>query len=124
MYNNLLIGNITIYQIGLAVVASYMAGRGLLRFIRRETSQSLFKMLAIVGIWGGIGAVALFPEIAHFIRTKMGFGDNFNTIIFIAFVILFSLFFRILSIIERIELQLTEIIRKEALKNFPPKKKK
>jgi len=113
------VNHITIYQIALALVASFIVGERLLRFMRRERSQSLVKMLSIVGIWGGIGAVALFPEIAHFIRIKMGFGDNFNTIIFIAFVILFSLFFRLLTIIERIEGTITEFVRKESLKDLP-----
>jgi len=122
MFNMFNIGKITIYQIGLALVASFIVGQRLLRFVRRETSQSLFKMLAVVGIWGSIGAVALFPEIAHFIRAKMGFGENFNTIIFIAFVILFSLFFRLLSIVERIESQITKIIRKDALRDLKKKR--
>lgn len=113
--------NITIYQIGLAFVASFIIGQRLLRFIRRERTQSLFKLLTVIVVWGSIGAVALFPEIAHFVRVKMGFGENFNTIIFIAFVILFSLFFRLLSIIERLETNMTELIRKEALKEVKKK---
>jgi len=112
---------ISIYQIGLALVASYIIGQRLLRFIRRERAQSLFKLLTVIVVWGGIGAVALFPEIAHFIREKFGFGENFNTMIFITFVILFVLFFRILSIIERIETNITELIRKESLKDIKKK---
>ncbi|HCM81758.1 MAG: hypothetical protein UV63_C0003G0019 [Microgenomates group bacterium GW2011_GWC1_43_11] len=118
MFNIVHIGTVTIYQIVLAFVASFIIGQRLLRFIRRETSQSLFKMLTVIGIWGGIGAIALFPKIAHFIRIRMGFGENFNTIIFITFVILFVLFFRILSIIERIENTITELIRREALRDI------
>jgi len=114
---------ITIYQIVLAFVAGIIVFQRTIRFFRREHSQSLFKYLTFTIIWGSIAAVALFPGIAHWIRITFGFGDNFNTLIFIAFVILFVLFFRILSIIERIETQITEIVRKEALKDIKKKKK-
>lgn len=89
-----------------------------IRFVRREQTQSLVKYITVVGVWGSIGAISLFPQIAHFIRTTFGFGDNFNTIIFIVFVVLFVLYFRLLSIIEKIESTITEIVRKEALKKI------
>lgn len=106
---------ITPYQILLASVALYVIIQRTLRFFRRDEAQSILKYLTIVLVWGMIGAVSLFPSIAHFIRKTFGFGDNFNTMIFLAFVVLFVLFFRILAVIEKIESQLTEIIRKEAL---------
>lgn len=116
--------NVTVYQIGVAAVAFGIIIGRTLRFVRRERAQSVFKYLTVIFVWGMIGAIALFPGIAHWIRAQFGFGQNFNTMIFIAFVVLFVLFFRILGIIERIESQMTEIIRKEALKNLPSRKRK
>ena len=110
--------NITIYQIVVAVVALGIIVNRSVRFVRREKTQSIFKYFTVIFVWGMIGAVALFPSIAHWIRRQFGFGQNFNTMIFIAFVILFVLFFRVLAIIEKIESQITEIVRKEALKNI------
>ena len=107
--------SITIYQIILGTVSLIVIGNRLFRFVRRETSQSVFKLVTVVGIWGVIGSVAFYPEIAHIIRRTLGFGDNFNTLIFIGFVILFVLFFKLLSIVEKLENHLTELIRKEAL---------
>lgn len=116
--------NISLYQIALAGIALYIIIQRLIRFVRREQTQSFYKLLTVIVVWGGIGAVSLFPSIAHFIRIKFGFGENFNTLIFIAFVVLFVLFFKILSIVEKIEHSLTEIVRKEALGKVNKKKKR
>lgn len=112
---------ITIYQIVLSIIAVVIIVQRTIRFVRREKTQSLFKYLTFVIIWGGIAVVSIFPRVAHWIRRAFGFGENFNTLIFIAFVILFVLFFRMMSIIERIESQITDIVRKEALKGMKKK---
>lgn len=106
---------LTPYQIFLSVVSFGIILDRTIRFLKREQNQSFLKYITVVCIWGSIGAISLFPQIAHYIRITFGFGDNFNTIIFIAFVILFVLYFRLLSIVERIESNITKIIRKEAL---------
>jgi len=108
----------TIYQIVLAFIAAFVVIQRTIRFFLGGQSQSVLKYCTIVLIWGMIGAVALFPSIAHSIRITFGFGENFNTMIFIAFVVLFVLFFKILAIIEKIESQLTEIVREESLKKI------
>lgn len=115
---------ITIYQWAVAIVALVIILNRTIRFWKRERAQSLIKYLTAIFVWGMIGGVALFPGVAHWIRRTFGFGENFNTLIFLAFVILFVLFFRILSIIERIESQITEFIRKESLRGVTKKRKK
>jgi len=106
---------LTPYQVFLSIIAVGIILDRTIRFFKREQNQSVLKYISVIAIWGSIGAVSLFPQIAHHIRIFFGFGDNFNTIIFIAFVILFVLYFRLLSIVERIESNITKIIRKEAL---------
>lgn len=115
---------ITVYQVIVAAASLGIIIGRTIRFFQRETAQSVFKYVAVVCIWGGIGAISLFPQIAHFIRIKFGFGENFNTMIFIAFVILFVLFFRLLSIVEHIERTITQLIRKEALEDVPKGRKR
>lgn len=116
--------NITMYQWAVAAVALVIIFSRTVRFWKRERAQSVIKYVTVVLVWGMIGGVALFPQVAHWIRRTFGFGENFNTLIFITFVILFVLFFRILSIIERIESQITEFIRKESLRELAKKRKK
>lgn len=95
-----------------------------LRFFRREPSQSLPKVVTTVVIWGMIGAISVFPQLAYTIREALGLGNNFNTEIFIGFIILFALYFRMLSIIENLETTITELVRKEALRELPRSKKR
>lgn len=116
--------HITIYQGIVVIVALGIILNRSFRFWKHERAQSLIKYITIIFVWSMIAAIALFPQIAHWIRRTFGFGENFNTLIFIAFVVLFVLFFKILSIIERIETQITELIRRESLQKFSRKRKK
>jgi hypothetical protein len=51
-----------------------------------------------------------------------GLGENLNTLIFIGFVAVFVMIFKIINIIERIEKNISEIVRKEALGHLEDKK--
>ena len=73
-------------------------------------------------IWGGIAVFALWPSLAREITYALGMGENLNTIIFIAFIVLFTLVFRLLTLIERLESDITSIIRKDALSTLLPTK--
>ena len=103
------------YQIFLAIIASFFLVGGFLRFIRRERSQTLFKLVVTSSIWGGILAISLFPNLSYTVSRSLGLGENLNTLIFIGFVLVFIIFFKLLSTIERLEQNISEIVRKEAL---------
>lgn len=109
----------SIVQLIVVVYCAVVIINRTLRFVRREPNQSLPKLITIIGIWGMIGAITLYPQIAHWIRKELGLGENFNTEIFIAFVMLFALYFRMLTIIEHLETTITELVRKEALRGLP-----
>lgn len=114
----------SIYQISVALFCLGVIVERSIRFFRREHAQSLFKYITVMVIWGSIAIFGLFPVITHWINRKFGLGDNLNTLIFIGFIILFLLFFRLLTIIEEIERTITEHVRKEALRDLHFKKKK
>ncbi len=94
-----------------------MTGKGISRFIKKETSQSFFKTISTVLIWGIIFIISLFPDFAYLISGKLGMGTSLNTLIFFGFVIVFMILFRILSIIEVLERQITILTREIALKD-------
>jgi len=89
-----------------------------IRFIRKDTGQTLFKLLVTVIIWGSISYISLFPAHLRFFSRQFGFGENLNTFIFFGFVVIAATLFKLISIVEKLERQLTEIIRKNALRDL------
>lgn len=114
--------NLSILQIVIAIISVLYILNSTSRFIRREKSSSILKFLATFLIWTIIFLIAVFPEFFKTELRYLGFGENFNFIIFAGFIIVFVLIFRLLTIIEHLEKNITEIVRKEALRSLPKKK--
>lgn len=110
--------NITTLSLILLIFSLYSIIERIVRYIRREQNQSTFKLIATIFIWGGITYIAFFPIRVRQFSERLGFGDNLNTLIFFGFIVVFFVLFRLLSILEKNERLLTEIIRKEALKDL------
>jgi hypothetical protein len=89
-----------------------------MRFIWKEKTQTFFKLVTTLIVWGGVLYTSLFPKEVHSLSTRMGFGENLNTLIFFGFVVVFVIIFRLLAVIERTESQLTDLVRKIALKDL------
>lgn len=104
-----------IFRIIMAVVAGGFLLNAWLKFIRRERSQTIFKLSANSLIWLGIIIFSLFPQATHSISQKLGFGESLNTLIFIGFVIIFMILFKVITMIERIEKNISEMVRNESL---------
>jgi len=109
---------INFYQIVLGATALFFLLNSLAKFFRGEKSQTIFKLLSAIVIWGSILTFSLVPSLTHSLSKNLGLGENLNTLIFIGFVAIFALIFKILSIIERIEKNISEIVRKEALRSL------
>ncbi|OGP72544.1 MAG: hypothetical protein A2Y80_06700 [Deltaproteobacteria bacterium RBG_13_58_19] len=109
---------VSFYQIILAVVAIAFLYSGLVKFIRQEKKQTLIKLLATILIWGSVLLFAVYPRLPHIISRDLGFGQNLNTLIFVGFVVVLMIIFKLLTIIERLERDISEIVRKEALKKL------
>ena len=106
---------VSILQIILAVTAIGFLVAGILKYLKGQRSQTIFKLLTMVIIWGSVLVFSIFPAITHSLSEKLGFGESLNTLIFIGFVIIFAILFKLLNIVERTERNISEIVRKEAL---------
>jgi hypothetical protein len=102
-------------QIILSAIAIGFLFNGIKKFINKERSQSFLKFSLTVIVWTGILFAAMFPNDVHIFTERLGLGQNLNTLIFIVFVLVFMIIYRLLATIEKIEQNISEIVRKEAL---------
>ena len=108
----------TLIQFILSFIALFFLGNRIIRFLRKERSQTGFKLIMTLFVWGGVLFTSLFPVTVHNLSRALGFGDNLNTLIFFGFVMVFVILFKLLASIENMERNITEVVRKEALKDL------
>ncbi len=113
-----MINDLKFYQIAIAVISAVMIFLGLEKFFQKRQSQSLLKLGVRLLIWGGMAAVALFPTITDYIAHFIGLEGNINAVILLGFLLVFLMIFKILSVVERIEQDISTLTRKEALKKL------
>ena len=105
-------------QLLLAVLAlSFILYHGYL-IVKHITAPSLFRLLISTAIWIGILITALFPEFTRRAVRFAGLGENFNTLIFATFVIVFVLVYWIIHRQEVLRKDLTQMVRQLALRDF------
>ena len=106
---------IHLYQVVVVAISSVMLYLGIKEFINRETGQTLLKLFVRLAVWGGMGLIAIYPDFTLIIARLMGVVDNFNAVVLMGFLMVFLMLFKLLSAIEKIEQNVSEITRKEAL---------
>ena len=106
---------IHLYQVIVVAISSVMLYLGTKEFINRESGQTLLKLSVRLAVWGGMGLIAIYPDFTLVIARIMGVVDNFNAVVLMGFLMVFLMLFKLLSAIEKIEQNVSEISRKEAL---------
>ncbi|MCI5144985.1 MAG: DUF2304 domain-containing protein, partial [Candidatus Electrothrix sp. AR3] len=94
---------------------SVMLYLGIKEFANRETGQTVLKLTVRLAVWGGMALIAVYPDFTRIIARVMGIVDNFNAVILMAFLMVFMMLFKLLSAIEKIEQNVSELTRREAL---------
>ncbi len=106
---------IQLYQIVVVAISSVMLFQGIKDFTRRETGQTVLKLLVRLLVWGGMALIAVYPDFTYKISKIIGIVDNINAVILTGFLFVFLIIFKLLSAIEKIEQNISEITRRESL---------
>ncbi len=110
--------SIHLYQVIVVVIALLMLVQGVKNFMQGKGGQTLYKLSIRIAVWGGMALIAIFPSFTNFLARIIGLQGNINAVILTAFLLIFLMIFKLLSAIERLEQNISELTRKDALKNI------
>ena len=109
---------IHIYQVIVVAVSVFMIFQGAKNFIKGKSGQTFYKLLIRIGVWGGMSLIAIFPSFTNVLANLVGLQGNINAVILSGFILIFLMIFKLLSAIEKLEQGLSEVTRKDALKEI------
>ena len=107
---------IHLYQIVVVAISAVMLFQGIKDFAKREAGQTLLKLIVRVVVWGGMSIVAIYPDSTYYLAHYIGIEGNITAVMVTGFLFVFLLLFKLLSAIEKIEQNVSELTRSEALK--------
>ena len=107
-----------LYQVLIMTISFFMIYQGTNNFIKGKSGQTFLKLFVRIVVWGGMTLVTIFPELTVTVAKTMGIIDNINAVILTAFLLVFLMIFKLLSAIERLEQQMTELTRKDSLRDL------
>lgn len=88
---------------------------------RRFLSRGSVRSVCIMLFWVSVCIFALYPQAARVVSTTLHLGENLNTLIFLGFIIVFFLLFRVFHSLDVAQRDLTHMVRAQALKDFKAK---
>lgn len=91
----------------------FAISRALVRYRKQEISSREAILWSL--FWVGVLAATLWPKTTDIIAQAFGVGRGADMLIFISIVVLFFLAFKIIVKLEKIERDITKIVRKVAL---------
>lgn len=112
------IADMHLYQVAVVTVSCIMLFQGIKNFKRGKPGHTLLKLMVRVVVWAGMALTAISPEFTIMAARIIGIENNINAVILTGFLFVFLMMFKLLSAIERIEQNITELTRKEALKEI------
>lgn len=104
-----------LYQIIVSLISATMIYQGISNYIKGTNRQTLVKLSARIVVWGGMTLITMYPDLSNIIAAEIGIEGNINAVILVGFLLVFLLIFKLLSAIEKLEQELSIIIRADAL---------
>ena len=110
-----------IYQIAVVIISALMIYQGIEKYLKAGQSQTLLKLMLRIIVWGGMAGVAVFPAFTNILANIIGLQGNINAVILTGFTLVFLIIFKLLSSIESLEQDISELARRDALKEIKEK---
>ena len=88
----------------------------------RRASQLVIsrrEALAWSVLWLGASVVILLPQTTTIVANVFGVGRGADFILYASVVLIFILIFRLFILLEQMERKLTDVVRREALRDLP-----
>src|SRR4030042_3102589 len=101
--------NIYLYQIIIVIISAVMICQGIRRFYKREAGQTFLKLAIRILVWGGMAVIVIHPRLTNTFAELIGLKGNINAVILAGFLLIFLIIFKLISAIERIEQQISEV---------------
>jgi hypothetical protein len=97
---------------------------GIKDFAKREVGQTFLKLFVRIVVWGGMALVAIYPDFTLMLAKIIGIEGNINAVILTGFLLIFLIIFKLLSAIEKIEQNVSELTRRDAIQQLPRQREK
>lgn len=107
-----------LYQIIVVIVSGVMIYSGTKDFFTGKSQQTFYKLFIRIVVWGGMALISIFPGVTNTLAGFIGLEGNINAVILTGFLLIFLMIFKLLSAIERLEQNISELTRKEALEKI------
>lgn len=113
--------NFHLYQIIIVIISAFMIFQGINNYIKGKAGQTIYKVIIRMAVWGGMSFIAIFPGFTNALAKIVGLQGNVNAVILTGFILVFLMIFKLLSAIEKLEQNISELTRKETLKEINKK---
>ena len=113
--------NFHLYQVVVAFISVFMIFQGVKNYINGKSGQTFYKLAIRIIVWGGMSFIAIFPDFTNVLAKVVGLQGNVNAVIITGFILVFLMIFKLLSAIEKLEQNISELTRKETLKEINKK---
>jgi small membrane protein len=105
----------TLIQFLIISLAFLVLFRTAVNFKKNKITFKLF--IFWLAIWGAVIIVAFLPQITNPLSRILGVGRGVDVAIYFAIVLIFFLLYKIMARLEKIDNEITKIVRERALKN-------
>ena len=110
----ILFNDMSLIQVLVILFCLFAIWRVISKFKRQELKVSEFLMWLI--FWLAVGVAFVMPESLTRLANLLGIGRGADLVLYVAVVVVFYLMFRIFVRLEKMERDITKVVRKDAIK--------